>query len=192
MFENLPSALGHALSAVRPGPEKLAINDPAIVGREMQPLKVTSSAFADGGSIPKRYTADGEKLSPPLRWTGVPDTAASLVLFIEDADSPTPQPLVHAIAYDLPPEMRLLEEGALSRAPSEGGPEMGRNSYLLSTGYLPPDPPPGHGLHRYAFQLFAIDHRPNFPDAPGRGDLIEVLRHRAIAAGYIIGIYERH
>ena len=97
-MENLPSALGRALNAVSPGPEKLAINDPAIAGREMQPLKVTSPAFADNGPIPKRYTADGEKLSPPLRWSGVPDTAASLMLFIEDADSPTPQPLVRAIA----------------------------------------------------------------------------------------------
>jgi Raf kinase inhibitor-like YbhB/YbcL family protein len=190
MLENLPSALGRALSAVRPGTEKLAINDPEVVGLETPVLDLTSPAFAEGGAIPVRYTADGDKVSPPLSWSGVPDRTAALMLLIEDADSPTPQPLVHAIVYDLPPDARSLEEGALSGPPSDGLGAMGRNSYFRAR-YLPPDPPPGHGPHRYAFQIFAVDHRPNFSDAPGRGDLIDMLRRHVVAAGSLIGIYER-
>jgi Raf kinase inhibitor-like YbhB/YbcL family protein len=190
MLENLPSALGRALSAIRPGTEKLAINDPDVVVPGTPILEVTSPAFADGGPIPKRYTADGEGISPLLRWSDVPDRTAALMLLIEDADSPTPQPLVHAIVYDLPPDARSLEEGALSEPPSDGARAMGRNSYLR-TRYLPPDPPPGHGPHRYAFQIFAVDYRPSFSDAPGRGDLIDVLRRHVVAAGSLIGLYER-
>jgi Raf kinase inhibitor-like YbhB/YbcL family protein len=190
MLENLPSALGRVLTAVRPGTEKLAINDPGVVVLETPALDVTSPAFTDSGMIPKRYTADGDKTSPPLRWSGVPDRTAALMLLIEDADSPTPQPLVHAIVYDLEPGARSLEEGALSAPPSDGARAMGRNSYFRAR-YLPPDPPPGHGPHRYAFQIFAADHHPSFAHAPGRGDLIDVLRCHVVAAGYLIGIYQR-
>jgi len=67
---------------------------------------------------------------------------------------------------------------------------LGRNSYLRQA-WLPPDPPPGHGIHRYAFQLFALADGEPFKDAPGRHELIEALRKRAIASGCLIGTYTR-
>ena len=97
----------------------------------------------------------------------MPDGIATVLLLIEDADSPTPEPLVHAIVFNLPGAGKGLDEGAL---PSEGhqarGVSMGRNS-LLKTQYLPPDPPPGHGIHRYAFQIYALATRPAFSAPPG-------------------------
>jgi len=66
----------------------------------------------------------------------------------------------------------------------------GRNSYLRA-GWLPPDPPPGHGTHRYAFQLFALAAGADFGDTPGRDEVLEVLRERAIASGCLIGTYAR-
>ena len=70
------------------------------------------------------------------------------------------------------------------------GVKTGRNSYLQA-GWLPPDPPPGHGVHRYAFQVFALDARPGFPYPPGRALLMRTIRPHIIAQGRMIGTYER-
>jgi Raf kinase inhibitor-like YbhB/YbcL family protein len=137
-----------------------------------------------------RYTADGEKLSPPLEWSGIPAGTAALVLLVEDADSPTPQPLVHAIVLDLPPSETRLAEGALPGPAGGAARAMGRNSYFMAR-YLPPDPPPGHGAHRYAFQLFALDAAPTFKAPPGRRELVDAIRGHVLAKGSLIGTYER-
>jgi Raf kinase inhibitor-like YbhB/YbcL family protein len=190
MLEKLPEALGHALRHQRAGLEKIAFNQIDLRNGTAQ-LDVRSLAFADHAPIPQMYTADGEALSPPLQWTGVPTIATSLALIVEDADSPTPHPLVHAIVVDLPPRDGALPEGAIPSPGHEGsGLKVGRNSYLKRT-WLPPDPPPGHGLHRYAFQLFALADGAPFSDGPGRDELLEALRARAIASGCLIGTYER-
>jgi hypothetical protein len=122
----------------------------------------------------------------------VPDAATSVALLVEDADSPTPHPLVHAIAVGLPRGDGSLQTGAL-----DGGDDtpddarLGRNSYLR-LGWLPPDPPPGHGPHRYAFQVFALGGDQPLPDSPGRDAVMALLEKRAIASGLLIGTYERH
>ena len=188
MLEKLPAGIGRALRNARPGLEKLAFHDEALL-EVPHTIELASPDFSEGGSLPARCTADGEGVSPALRWHGVPETAVSLVLLIEDADSPTPRPLVHAIVWDIPAGDGELREDALATG---GGarPALGRNSYL-TTKYLPPDPPRGHGAHRYAFQLFALRARPDFDGPPGRGAIIDVLGAEAIAKGLLIGVYER-
>lgn len=79
-----------------------------------------SAAFNDYAPIPRRYTADGEGISPPLHWNDAPAEAASLLLIVEDPDTPTPQPLVHAIVINLPRGDGSLEEGALRSAHGDG------------------------------------------------------------------------
>jgi Raf kinase inhibitor-like YbhB/YbcL family protein len=153
-------------------------------------IELESQAFAMDQPLPRRYTADGEGISPPLSWSGVPAQATSLVLIVEDADAPAPHPLVHAIAVDLSPGVDGLGEGALSSRAFEGQIKEGRNSYLQAH-WLPPDPPPGHGPHRYVFQLFALASGPAFPAHPGRGVVMDALAERAISAGWLIGTYER-
>lgn len=189
MLEKLPDALGHALRGRRAGLDKLAFNMSGLRGG-MAAIEVSSVAFADHMPIPARYTADGEGLSPPLQWQGVPAAAASLVLIVEDADAPTPRPLVHAIAVDLPSSQGALAEGALNSTTAEGPVHVGRNSYLMS-GWLPPDPPPGHGAHRYAFQVFALLPGEAFSGTPGRDAVMEAVRDRAVASGCLMGTYER-
>ena len=190
MLENLPDAVGHALRNVRAGLEQLAFNLSGLRSG-MAAIHIESPAFVDHAPLPARYTADGEGLSPPLQWQGVPQGAATLVLMVEDADSPTPRPLVHAIVVDLPAGDGVLAEGAL-KSPEHAGESVheGLNSYLMAN-WLPPDPPPGHGVHRYAFQLFALAPGESFEGTPGREAVMEAVRQRALASGCLIGTYER-
>lgn len=190
MLENLPDALGHALRGQRAGLDKTAFQ--AVDLRAgMAAITVGSLAFADHAPIPEQYTADGAGISPPLHWSGVPSLATAVVLIVEDADAPTPQPLVHAIVVDLPAGDGALAEGALPSADHDGsGLHVGRNSYL-QTRWLPPDPPPGHGVHRYAFQLFALEAGTAFGDSPGRDAVLEAIREHGLASGCLIGTYER-
>ncbi len=190
MLEKLPAGVGRVLKSVRPGTEALVTQDESFADVP-DVIAITSTAFPPDGAIPSRHTEDGEKLSPPLEWIGVPPEAQALVLLVEDADSPTFRPLVHAILGDLPPHDGGVAEGDLPASGS--GSErfgMGRNSFL-SHGWLPPDPPRGHGPHRYAFQMFALDEVPTFHKAPGRSALVAALRGHVIAKGVLIGTYSR-
>lgn len=190
MLEKLPDLIGHALSDVRAGLDAIVFNN-LDLRDGTNAVHVQSLAFKDHAPLPTRYTADGEGLSPPLSWSGVPPGAASLVLLVEDADSPTPNPLVHAIVVDLPATDGALAEGALASGEHEGsGLKTGLNSYLQAA-WLPPDPPPGHGVHRYAFQLFALAARPDFTGTPGRDEVLGMLREHAVASGLLIGTFER-
>jgi phosphatidylethanolamine-binding protein (PEBP) family uncharacterized protein len=110
-----------------------------------------------------------------------------VVLLVEDADSPTPAPLVHAIAWRLAPAATELAEGGLNPG---GHAALGANSFLRP-GWLPPDPPPGHGAHRYGFQIFALDHDPDLGAMPGRRALVKALRGHTLARGLLVGIYQR-
>ena len=190
MLEKLPDVIGHALHGVRAGLDEIVFNTLGL--REgMASISLTSLAFTDHAPLPARYTADGEGLSPPLQWTGMPADAASLVLLVEDADSPTPSPLVHAIVVGLPAGDGAMAEGAMPSADNEGsGLHVGRNSYLQSA-WLPPDPPPGHGVHRYAFQLFALTAGVTFDGTPGRDAVLAAIQEHGLASGCLIGTYER-
>ncbi|MDM0117101.1 YbhB/YbcL family Raf kinase inhibitor-like protein [Variovorax sp. J22R133] len=190
MLEHLPGAVGHALHEVRAGLDHIAFNTTGL--REgMASIVVSTLAFADHAPIPERYTADGEGVSPPLSWASLPPATESVLLLVEDADSPTPHPLVHAIVVGLRPDVSDLAIGDIDDAEeSTRGFIVGRNSSLRA-GWLPPDPPPGHGVHRYAFQVFALNAAPGFDGPPGREEVLDILRSHAIASGLLIGTYER-
>ena len=190
MLEKLPQVVGHALREQRAGLDKIVFNQVKL-GAGTASLALRSLAFVDHAPIPANYTADGDGISPPVEWTGVPANAHSLVLIVEDADSPTPQPLVHAIVANLPAADGSFAEGAIDRAsPQAEEATIGRNSFLQA-GWLPPDPPPGHGTHRYVFQLFALSQGPRFDSSPGRDAVMAMLQERAIASGILTGTYER-
>ncbi len=190
MLEKLPEGLGQALVNQRAGMDQAVYNHLHAL-RETARLDVSSPVFAFNGLLPKRCTADGEGISPPLNWRDCPKDAGSFAIIVEDADSPTPHPLVHAIAVDLAPEIESIPEGALN---ADQQPDvsfaMGSNSFFKHA-WLPPDPPPGHGAHRYVFQVFALRPGAGFSKSVGRGEFIKVVLERAIAVGCLIGLYER-
>lgn len=190
MLEKLPSRLGEAMRDVRAGAEELAIADTELTGVNAS-IEVSSPVFEYNGPIPEKYTADGAGVSPPIEWAGVPPNAEAVVLLVEDADSPTPEPFVHAIVWDLPGSDVAIPEGALASKRDDSAMDaMGRNSYFNAS-YLPPDPPPGHGTHRYVFQVFALDIVPRFESPPGRAALLEQIRGHVISKGLLIGTYGR-
>lgn len=191
MLEHVPEWLGQAMRGLRAGADKLCIAE-ADLGPGFAAIDLSSPAFGHGGRLPPRFTADGEGMSPPLLWSAPPAGTRSLALIVEDADAPSPQPLVHAIVWNIPAEARRLEEGAI-RADGPGGPDgsdVGRNSYLRE-GWLPPDPPTGHGDHDYAFQLFALGAADDPGDTPGRSALVKAMAGRVLGAGLLIGTYSR-
>jgi Raf kinase inhibitor-like YbhB/YbcL family protein len=189
MLEKLPEGLGQALLNQRAGLDHTLLRKVHAL-RELSTMELCSPAFEDDAVLPVSCTADGDGVSPPLMWTGAPADAECVALIVEDADSPTPQPLVHAIAL-MEPTSGHLPAGDLSSArESAGRLSIGLNSYLQHA-WLPPDPPPGHGPHRYVFQVFALEDRMNLSDAPGRGELERAILDHASAAGHLIGVYER-
>lgn len=190
MLEHVPAWLGHLLHERRAGHEKLVAADPGIrLGADG--IELGSPAFSAGGRLPIRFTADGEGVSPPLVWGDVPEGTASLALIVEDPDAPAIRPLVHAIVWDMPPEERRIAEGVIV-ADGTGGEDgdVGRNSFLRE-GWLPPDPPTGHGEHDYVFQLFALSEGPQLGASPGRGAFVEAIAGRVLATGVLIGTYSR-
>ena len=190
MLENLPDALGHALREQRAGLDHIAFHKVDLRGGAGA-ITVTSLAFADHAPIPEKYSADSVGVSPPLAWSGFPAASAALLLIVEDADSPTPQPLAHAIVVGLAIDETALSEGALPSADHEGaGLHVGLNS-LLQAAWLPPDPPPGHGVHRYAFQVFALEIAVEFDARPGREAVLDAIAAHGLASGCLIGTYVR-
>ena len=188
MLEHIPDWIGASLRGIRAGAEHLTIVNPAI-GEGFAAIELSSPAFGDGAYIPPRFTADGAGVSPPLFWGELPAGTQSIALVVEDADSPTPAPLVHAIVWGLSPDTQRIAEGEIVADGGTG--EIGRNSFL-SQGWLPPDPPTGHGDHRYVFQLFALDcAAADLGDGPGRGAVLNAIAGHVIGAGLLTGLYAR-
>ena len=193
MLAGLVRPLGERLRTVRPGMAMLTGSK--LSGWLPYSIRLSSPAFADGAAMPRRFTADGEGLFPPLRWErdSLPPGTQSLALIVEDADIPFIHPVAHAIVHGLRPEAGWLEEGEVpfrlvGRA--EAGFACGRN-FLARPGWTPPSPPPGHGPHRYAFQVFALRARPAFPYPPGRALTMRTITPLLLGQGRLIGTYER-
>lgn len=189
MLEHVPAWLGQLLTNVRAGHGKLVVA--GLYGAAgLPPIELSSPAFAKYGRLPERFTADGEGVSPPLVWGDVPPATRSLALIVEDPDAPAPEPLVHAVVWELSGTDRRIVEGAITADGGESGMQVGRNSSRRK-GWLPPDPPTGHGNHDYVFQLFALDVVPVLGDDPGRTALVDAIAGHVLAAGVLVGIYSR-
>jgi len=189
MLEKLPPAIGRALRRVRPGMNRIAANRDDLGGSN-EALLLESPAFAKDTTIPVRFTADGEGVSPPLRWSQLPEGTVSLALLVEDADSPTPAPLVHALVANLTRTGELIEGAIREGVERDTGLLIGKNSFF-NAAWLPPDPPRGHGPHRYAFQLFALDKNLPLSSRFGRNALLAAMQGHILARGVMVAMYER-
>lgn len=154
-------------------------------------LSLSSTAFKHLGAIPSRYTCDGEDVSPPLAWSGVPANAKSLVLVIDDPDAPDPRAprmtWVHWLLYNIPPTATGLPENIAPKQLPKGTLE-GINDWKR-TGYGGPCPPVGR--HRYFHKLYALD--TVLPDLkhPTKATLEGAMKGHVLAQAEIVGTYER-
>lgn len=158
-------------------------------------ITVESAAFAPGATIPQKYTGDGADVSPPLSWSAVPDGTRELALICDDPDAPTPEPWVHWVIYNLPPDTTGLPEGVPTgtRISEPVQALQGRNSWTsgTTTGYRGPAPPPGHGTHHYHFMLYALDAALDLQPGIDKSALLEAMHGHILAEGEVIGTYSR-
>ncbi|MFW6163414.1 MAG: YbhB/YbcL family Raf kinase inhibitor-like protein [Planctomycetota bacterium] len=156
----------------------------------MPEIKVTSTAFTTGAAIPPKYTGEGEDISPPLSWSGVPDEAKEIVLICDDPDAPTAEPWVHWVVYGIPPTETGLPEGVAKTETLDNGAKQGMNTFP-KLGYNGPMPPPGHGVHHYHFKVYAADAPTGLAPRATKKDVLAAIDDHVLAQGELIGTYER-
>jgi Raf kinase inhibitor-like YbhB/YbcL family protein len=146
------------------------------------PMTLTSTAFAEGGSIPREHTCDGADISPPLAWPGVPGGTAALALIVDDPDAGG---FIHWVAYDIDASTSGLDAGASTAA---GAPPQGRNSFGR-VGYGGPCPP--SGTHHYVFRLLALDAPVSSGGTPSAADVLAAASGHILAEARLTGTYRR-
>jgi Raf kinase inhibitor-like YbhB/YbcL family protein len=147
-------------------------------GAEVMTMELTSDSFADGDTIPARYTCDGDDVSPPLAWTDPPEGTAAFVLIVDDPDAGG---FVHWLLTDIPGDARELPEGEGDAIGQPGSNDFGR------PGWGGPCPP--SGVHRYVFTLFAL--REPIENASDAAAVRRQAEEMALARATLTGSYER-
>lgn len=150
-------------------------------------FKLSSPAFADGQMIPPKYTADGEDISPPLVWEGLPQETKSLVLICDDPDAPVGT-WVHWLIWNIPGEAVCLPENVPDDRQLAEGARQGVNDFGR-IGYGGPAPP--SGTHRYFFRLYALDTLLDLPAGSLRASLEKAMKGHILAQAQLIGKYSR-
>ncbi|MEI9949843.1 MAG: YbhB/YbcL family Raf kinase inhibitor-like protein [Pseudomonadota bacterium] len=173
---------GHALQGIRAGKQKLASHK--LAEGVAASIDVHSVAFEPGAPLPISCTIDGVGAPPALNFANVPEAAKSLVVLGEDPDAPQLEPFVHWLVYGIPSSASDVD------AQTQHDYRIGKNS-KSDPGYTPAAPPPGHGLHHYHFQVFALDVPVQLAEGAERDELLDTMTGHVLAWGEIVGTYER-
>ncbi len=159
------------------------------LGNSAMAMTLNSSAFQQNGHIPLKYTCEGENVSPPLAWEGVPSGAKSLVLIIDDPDAPDPKApkmvWVHWVVYNIPPDIKSLPENA-RRLPH--GAIAGLNDFK-KTEYGGPCPP--SGLHRYFHKLYALDITLDLKGPATKSQVERAIQGHVLTNAELVGTYQK-
>ena len=147
----------------------------------MRLLKVSSSAFKDGGEIPSEFTCDGLDLSPPLSITDVPKETTTLSIIMDDPDAPMGT-FTHWLVWNISPNKTQFTKG------EEFSSVQGRTSFG-ATGYGGPCPP--SGTHRYFFKVYALDTKLNLNTNSRKENVERTMEGHILAKGEIVGLYRR-
>jgi Raf kinase inhibitor-like YbhB/YbcL family protein len=157
-------------------------------------LTIRTPAFADGKTIPVKYTRDGDNLSPPLSWSGAPSGTKSFALIVADPDAPRGT-FYHWAMFNIPADRNELPEGSGRKSghskTGSGAVRLGLNDFG-EVGYDGPEPPHGHGVHHYHFRLAALDVPAlTLPDRVKVADVWREAEKHALATAEVVGTYER-
>ncbi|MBI5817281.1 MAG: YbhB/YbcL family Raf kinase inhibitor-like protein [Candidatus Yonathbacteria bacterium] len=145
-------------------------------------MKISSSAFNNGKSIPEQYTCDGENMNPALMLSDLPKSAKSLALIIDDPDSPTGV-WTHWLLWNISPTIKEIGEGKVPRGAVQGETTFGSTHYG--------GPCPGKGNHRYFFKLYALDTAFDLPAGSEKDKLMEAMKSHILSETEMYGWYER-
>ena len=179
----LPLALAGCGNSPRSLPQPSAQQSPDQKGE----IKVTSVAFKQGEPIPRQYTCAGVNVSPPLEWTGVPKAAKTIAIVADDPDVPGGT-WVHWVLYNVPADnIGFVENVPVSETLKAGG-FQGKNDFG-KIGYGGPCPP--SGAHRYFFKIFALDTTLKLSAGASRKDIDAAVTKHILAAGQLMGTYQR-
>jgi Raf kinase inhibitor-like YbhB/YbcL family protein len=153
----------------------------AAFAAETARMKITSSAFHEGGNVPSKFTCEGSDTSPPLQITGVPSGAQSLVLIADDPDAPSGV-FTHWLIWNISPTTNSISEGNAPKGVH------GTNDFGKS-GYKGPCPP--SGMHKYSFKVFALDRELDLRGGAKRTQLDAAMKGHVIAQGELVACYGR-
>ncbi|OGI11694.1 hypothetical protein A3K64_00135 [Candidatus Micrarchaeota archaeon RBG_16_36_9] len=145
----------------------------------MEELVITSVAFKNNKMIPMKYTCDGDNVNPPLNVEGIPKSAKTLVLIMDDPDVPMGT-FVHWVVWNIPIDGKIEEN-------SVPGTE-GQNS-ARGNSYMGPCPP--SGTHRYFFKFYALDNELNMNGNSNKQGVEDAMKGHIVAKGELIGLYKR-
>jgi Raf kinase inhibitor-like YbhB/YbcL family protein len=141
---------------------------------------INSPAFKEGATVPREFTCDGDDAAPPLEVSDLPDGTRAFALIMDDPDAPNGT-FTHWLAYDMPASAGTLDTKNAATL---------KNSFGRK-GYGGPCPPPGHGVHRYNFTVYAVDVPSLGLKGDSRQDLEDALRTHTLATAKLMGRYER-
>jgi len=159
-----------------------------LAGGEVMAFELKSPAFRQGGDIPKKYTCEGEGVSPELIWEGTPEGTKSFALISDDPDAPVGI-WVHWVIYDLPANSTGLKEG-ISKAPILTDRSKQGLTDFGTLGYGGPCPPPGKP-HRYFFKLYALDAILNLNPGATKKQLLKTIEGHILSETQLFGTYKR-
>ena len=145
-------------------------------------LQIISPAFREGAAIPIQYSCKGQNVSPPLNILNVPDDAKSLALIMHDPDAPSGD-YVHWTMWDIPTSTETI---AAHSVPT--GAVQGRNSHHENK-YMGPCPPAGTGVHRYMFELYALDTSLSLPPETTRDQLKRAMEGHILEQHTLTGTF---
>ncbi len=165
-----------------------ACQAPALDTSNTAKFKLSSPAFQDSGSIPQKFTCQGESVSPELNWSEAPANTKSFALIVDDPDAPGGT-FTHWVLFDIPADTKQLAEGAGSSNTSNPI-GVGGNNGTNQTGYMGPCPP--SGSHRYYFRLYALDVPAlNLKAGAARSEVENALKSHVIGTAETMGRYEK-
>ena len=180
--------LSVALAGCSTGPRPLPPQPPVNQSPDQKnEIKVTSVAFQQGQPIPRQYTCAGVNISPPLEWSGLPKTAKTIAIVVNDPDAPGGS-WIHWVLYNVPADnIGFVENVPMSETLKAGG-FQGKNDFG-KIGYGGPCPP--SGTHRYFFKLYAVDAELPLKAGATWPELEKALDDHVVGQGQLMGTYSR-
>ena len=158
-------------------------------------MELTSPAFKNGETIPKKHTGEAEDVSPELDWSGAPAETKAFAVVMDDPDAP-PGAWIHWVIYDIPAAATKLAESTAKAPELPDGSRQGAcwgvegKIEFERVGYHGPLPPPGKP-HHYSFRLYALDAPTGLAAKATKAQLEKAMKKHLLAKAELIGLYQR-